>query len=233
MTRFLALLLLLHLAVVTSRSSPSLFPSSVSSSASNVTSADPGNSSSTSTDSCLLSQQKAREVFNFTGAPDMQVLSQSERQLLEELVKAGEACRVRDFLTASNADSVFSLVDALPIRYVHRFLGFLATASAAERGKLGGDERNTTLAPLLASGWTTVSGRDAIYKEFVFKDFNQAFGFMTRVAIKADGMAHHPEWFNVYNKVQVTLTTHDVGGVSDKDVTLANFMEEAAKPFVQ
>ncbi|KAK3107204.1 hypothetical protein FSP39_009360 [Pinctada imbricata] len=74
-----------------------------------------------------------------------------------------------------------------------------------------------------------VEGRDAIYKEFLFKDFNQAFGFMTRIAIQADKMDHHPEWFNVYNKVQITLSTHDCGGLSQRDVKLANFIEQVAK----
>ena len=69
------------------------------------------------------------------------------------------------------------------------------------------------------------TGRDAIKKKFEFGDFNQAFGFMTRVAIKADKMDHHPEWFNVYNRVEVTLSTHDCGGLSSNDVQLANFME--------
>jgi len=79
------------------------------------------------------------------------------------------------------------------------------------------------------SGWAEVSGRDAISKSYKFADFNAAFGFMTRVALKADRMDHHPEWFNVYNKVDVTLSTHDAGGVTDKDVDLAKFMDEAAK----
>jgi 4a-hydroxytetrahydrobiopterin dehydratase len=70
------------------------------------------------------------------------------------------------------------------------------------------------------------AGRDAIYKEFIFKDFNEAFGFMTRVAILADKFDHHPEWFNVYNKVQVTMSTHDVGGLSAKDIKLATFMND-------
>lgn len=70
-----------------------------------------------------------------------------------------------------------------------------------------------------------VEGRDAIEKEFLFKDFNEAFGFMARVALLADKMDHHPEWFNVYNKVRVTMSTHDCGGLSAKDVKVANFME--------
>lgn len=76
-------------------------------------------------------------------------------------------------------------------------------------------------------GWHAAEGRDAIEKEFKFKDFNAAFGFMVRVALYAERNDHHPEWFNVYNRVEVTLTTHDSGGVSDKDVALAHFMDEA------
>jgi 4a-hydroxytetrahydrobiopterin dehydratase len=78
------------------------------------------------------------------------------------------------------------------------------------------------------SGWRAVEGRDAIAKEFRFKDFNAAFGFMTRVALHADKHDHHPEWFKVYNRVEVILATHDSGGVTEKDVSLAKFMDEAA-----
>jgi 4a-hydroxytetrahydrobiopterin dehydratase len=78
------------------------------------------------------------------------------------------------------------------------------------------------------TGWKAVDGRDAITRQFKFADFNAAFGFMTRVALKADKMDHHPEWSNVYNKVDVVLTTHDAGGVTDKDIELATFMDEAA-----
>lgn len=77
-------------------------------------------------------------------------------------------------------------------------------------------------------GWIETSGRDAISKTFMFADFNTAFGFMTRIALKADRMDHHPEWSNVYNKVEVVLTTHDAGGVTAKDVELAQFMDAAA-----
>ena len=80
-------------------------------------------------------------------------------------------------------------------------------------------------------GWKLVDDRDAIYKEFLFKDFNAAWGFMSQTALKAEMMGHHPEWFNVYNKVNVTLSTHDCGGLSEKDFTLANFMDERAKQF--
>lgn len=79
------------------------------------------------------------------------------------------------------------------------------------------------------NGWTAVDGRDAIAKQFKFADFNAAFGFMARVAIKADKMDHHPEWSNVYNKVDVTLTTHDADGVTELDKTLAAFMDEIAR----
>lgn len=75
-------------------------------------------------------------------------------------------------------------------------------------------------------GWRAADGRDAICNEYKFKDFNAAFGFMSRVALYAERNDHHPEWFNVYNRVDVTLTTHDAGGVSNKDVALAHFMDE-------
>jgi 4a-hydroxytetrahydrobiopterin dehydratase len=77
--------------------------------------------------------------------------------------------------------------------------------------------------------WTAAEGqRDAIRRTFRFADFNTAFAFMTRVALKAETLDHHPEWFNVYNRVEVTLATHDADGVTELDVTLAKFMDEAA-----
>jgi 4a-hydroxytetrahydrobiopterin dehydratase len=79
-------------------------------------------------------------------------------------------------------------------------------------------------------GWTAAEGgRDAIARTYRFKDFNAAFGFMTRVALMAEKLDHHPEWFNVYNRVDVTLATHDADGVTELDVKLAGFMDEAAK----
>lgn len=75
-------------------------------------------------------------------------------------------------------------------------------------------------------GWT--GGDDFITKVFKFDDFVEAFSFMTHIAIIAEKMDHHPEWFNVYNRVDVTLTTHDAGGVTEKDVALAKVMEKAA-----
>ncbi|MEP3072801.1 4a-hydroxytetrahydrobiopterin dehydratase [Maricaulis sp.] len=78
------------------------------------------------------------------------------------------------------------------------------------------------------NGWSAVEGRDAIRKVYEFEDFNAAWGFMSRVAVKADKVDHHPEWFNVYNKVDVTLATHDADGVTQKDVDLASFMDAIA-----
>ena len=92
--------------------------------------------------------------------------------------------------------------------------------------KLSGDARSRALARL--SGWSEVKGRDAITRKFVFKDFNEAFGFMTRAALIAEKMDHHPEWFNVYKNVEVTLSTHDAGGVTELDVKLAETMDKLA-----
>jgi len=79
------------------------------------------------------------------------------------------------------------------------------------------------------SGWTKAQGeRDAVRKVFKFSDFKTAFGFMTTVALKAEQIDHHPEWFNVYNTVDVTLSTHDAGGVTGKDLELAKFMDGAS-----
>jgi 4a-hydroxytetrahydrobiopterin dehydratase len=77
-------------------------------------------------------------------------------------------------------------------------------------------------------GWAAVPEKDAISKTYLFADFNAAFGFMTRVALMADKLDHHPEWFNVYNRVEVVLTTHDADGVSELDVTMARFMDSVA-----
>lgn len=92
--------------------------------------------------------------------------------------------------------------------------------------KLDPDARKAALSRL--KGWTDVPGRDAIAKKFVFKDFNEAFGFMTRAALVAEKMDHHPEWFNVYRTVEVTLATHDAGGVTERDIELAEAMDRLA-----
>ena len=77
-------------------------------------------------------------------------------------------------------------------------------------------------------GWVMVGGREAICKSYRFEDFNAAFGWMTRAALIAEKMDHHPEWFNVYNRVEVTLATHDVGGVSERDLAMARAMDRLA-----
>jgi 4a-hydroxytetrahydrobiopterin dehydratase len=93
--------------------------------------------------------------------------------------------------------------------------------------KLTSEERSTQLAQL--QGWQAVPGRDAIQRQFKFADFNEAFGFMTRVAIKAQEMNHHPEWFNVYQTVEITLSTHEANGLTERDVALARFIDDVAK----
>lgn len=92
--------------------------------------------------------------------------------------------------------------------------------------KLSGDARNEALGKL--DGWAEVDGRDAIEKTFKFADFNAAFGFMARVALEAEKADHHPEWFNVYNTVAITLSSHDVGGLSERDVALAQVIDRLA-----
>ena len=93
--------------------------------------------------------------------------------------------------------------------------------------KLAADKRAAALGRL--TGWSEVTGRDAISKTFTFKDFNEAFGFMSRVALVAEKVDHHPEWSNVYKTVSVTLSTHDAGGLTELDVKLAEAMDRIAK----
>lgn len=93
---------------------------------------------------------------------------------------------------------------------------------------LTAEERESDLRPLFDKGWQMVDGRDAIVKNFKFKNFVEAFGFMTRSAMFAEKWNHHPEWFNVYNRVDVTLTTHDVDGLSPLDIKLAKKMDTLA-----
>jgi 4a-hydroxytetrahydrobiopterin dehydratase len=90
--------------------------------------------------------------------------------------------------------------------------------------KLTAEGRKAALARL--AGWREVTGRDAITKKFVFADFIEAFGFMTRAALIAEKLDHHPEWLNVYKTVEVTLATHDAGGVTELDIKLAEAMEQ-------
>lgn len=76
--------------------------------------------------------------------------------------------------------------------------------------------------------WTVDAGRGAISRSFRFQDFAQAFGFMSQMALVSEKMDHHPEWFNVYNRVDITLSTHDAGGLSERDIALARFIDQAA-----
>ena len=92
--------------------------------------------------------------------------------------------------------------------------------------KLAGAAREAALAEL--PEWSEADDRDAIARNFTFSDFNEAFGFMSRVALEAERMDHHPEWFNVYNRVNITLSTHDAGGLSERDILLAKRIDEFA-----
>lgn len=92
--------------------------------------------------------------------------------------------------------------------------------------KLTGSERDTALADLTARGWSLLEDRDAIRKTFKFGSFIEAWGWMSRMAIHAEKLNHHPEWFNVYNRVEVTLTTHDADGLSALDIELAGKMDD-------
>lgn len=91
--------------------------------------------------------------------------------------------------------------------------------------KLSDETRKTVMKPLFDTGWAMVEGRDAIVKTFKFADFADAFGWMTQAAIWSEKWDHHPEWQNVYNRVEVTLTTHDVDGLSTLDAKLARKMD--------
>ena len=91
--------------------------------------------------------------------------------------------------------------------------------------KLSATERDANLSPLLGNGWSLEADRDAITKNYKFKNFIEAFGWMTQAAMWAETLNHHPEWRNVYNRVTVTLTTHDADGLTDLDIALASRMD--------
>jgi 4a-hydroxytetrahydrobiopterin dehydratase len=95
-----------------------------------------------------------------------------------------------------------------------------------KRARLEGEARRAALAEL--RNWSEVAGRDAISRSFKFKDFNAAFGFMTRAALIAEKLDHHPEWMNVYNRAEVTLSTHSAGGLTELDIALARAMDGLA-----
>ena len=94
--------------------------------------------------------------------------------------------------------------------------------------KLTDETREAELAPLFEAGWRLAEGRDGISKTFRFRDFSEAFGWMARVALKAEKMNHHPDWLNVWNRVEVTLTTHEKGGLTTADVELVKAMDALA-----
>jgi len=90
------------------------------------------------------------------------------------------------------------------------------------------DERTALLPPFLAAGWAMQPDRDAIIKHLKFKNFSQAWAAMSRIALLAEAMDHHPEWANVYNRLDITLTTHSAGGLSHLDMTLARMIDQIA-----
>ncbi|VDN94643.1 unnamed protein product [Brugia pahangi] len=116
----------------------------------------------------------------------------------------------------------------MTISAIWRFTGSANTASHSQKVVmiLNEQQRKQLLQPLINKGWKMVEGRDAIRKNLQFKNFSEAFGFMTQVAMCAEKMNHHPEWFNVYNKIEVTLSSHDVNGLSKRDVELASYIEK-------
>ncbi|XP_041657532.1 pterin-4-alpha-carbinolamine dehydratase 2-like [Cheilinus undulatus] len=130
---------------------------------------------------------------------------------------------------------IFSLrtVSSWPCKRLFRLSSLQLLPLSRNNSKMSSDahwlspaDRDQMLMELRATGWVEVEDRDAIFKELNFKTFNQAFGFMSRVALQAEKMNHHPEWFNVYNKVQITLTTHDCGGLSKRDIKMAKFIDK-------
>ncbi|XP_019728399.1 pterin-4-alpha-carbinolamine dehydratase 2 isoform X1 [Hippocampus comes] len=127
--------------------------------------------------------------------------------------------------------AVSSLWPRIPLAFTGLSLAHITRSStkmSSDSHWLAPADRDQHVMELRATGWMEVEDRDAIYKELHFKTFNQAFGFMSRVALQAEKMNHHPEWFNTYNKVHVTLTTHDCGGLSKRDIKMAKFIDKVA-----
>ncbi|XP_071522724.1 pterin-4-alpha-carbinolamine dehydratase-like [Panulirus ornatus] len=129
---------------------------------------------------------------------------------------------------AEHSASSLWLVSRLPASTVVHVRGMTTKRKPSQ--KLTAGERESTLKPLLDANWTMVDGRDAVKKTFLFKNFNEAWGWMSRVALASEKLDHHPEWFNVYNKVEVTWSTHDCGGLSSKDIKMATFCDDTFKP---
>jgi len=130
------------------------------------------------------------------------------------------------FVITRDCIRLLKLFHPLKSSRLNKHSSVLPTNLKKMRSKLEGEQRNDVLKQLETNGWKLVDNRDALSKTFLFKNFNQAFGFMTRVALLAEKLDHHPEWFNVYNKVQVTLSTHDLNGLSTYDVQMAQFMDQ-------
>ena len=103
--------------------------------------------------------------------------------------------------------------------------------SADDIPKLTDEQRAEDLKTLLDIDWKVLPDRDAIYKEFVFLNFNEAFTFMTQVALHAEKVNHHPEWFNIHKTVEITLSTNESGGLTMKDIEMGKFIEKSAKGF--
>ena len=146
------------------------------------------------------------------------------RQRSHLLINVGDGRRHR----RPESSSRFAPVTMLLVARSSRLARSLARRQFAT-AKLAGSERDGAMLKLTAAKWTaTTDGRDAVQKTFLFRDFRDAWSFMSGVALAAEKMDHHPEWFNVYSTVDVTLTTHDADGLSKKDVALAMTMEELA-----
>merc|ERR1711976_257727 len=123
---------------------------------------------------------------------------------------------------------LFRTYRLVPYKHNNSILHYRNMASSLPV-QLTADERVQHIDPLVEAGWSLVEGRDAIEKEFTFKNFNEAFSFMTAVALKAEVKCHHPEWFNVYNRVKITWSTHDCNGLSMNDVQMAKFCDSKMK----
>lgn len=146
-----------------------------------------------------------------------------EEQLACREVMARFIALVIMFVVVARTSVALHMMKTLPRRFLSK------TAKYAKPSLLQGTERETALTKLSQTGWKEVSGRDAISKTFQFPDFVNAFGFMSKCALVAEKMNHHPEWFNVYNRVEVTLATHDCSGLSALDTELAAHMDALSK----
>ena len=120
-------------------------------------------------------------------------------------------------------------------KQINQVFAYSSACSFATKSveKLAGEEREKHLSRIGSTGWKVQNDRDAIEKTFEFLDFSQAWSFMSRAGLLAEKMDHHPEWFNVYNRVEVTLATHDCGGISTNDIEMAEAMDEYANSLIR